>query len=90
MFFSTTLFFGCTIFVLIRGYKCFEKYMKKPQAVDISFKHTEKTVFPSFTLCPFEPYKKKVLDECQINKTKYIKKGHWIGTGNKNCTGRLS
>ena len=89
-FFSISLFAGCAIFVSIRGYKCFEKYLKKPQAVDISFQDTRKSIFPSFTLCPFEPYKKKVLDECQINETEYKNGGPWVGNGNQNCTGGLS
>ena len=50
--FSASLFIGCLIFVLIRGYKCSIKYLKKPEGLDMSFEFSGELPFPSMTFCP--------------------------------------
>ena len=50
--FSASLFFGCLIFVLIRGYKCSIKYLSKPEGLDMSFEFSGALPFPSMTFCP--------------------------------------
>ena len=47
---STALFIGCSIFVAIRGYKCFDKYLKEPEAIKISYKFSGLLPFPSITM----------------------------------------
>ena len=50
--FSASLFIGCLIFVLIRGYKCSMKYLNKPEGLDMSFEFSGALPFPSITFCP--------------------------------------
>ena len=50
--FSASLFIGCLIFVLIRGYKCSMKYLNKPEGLDMSFEFSGALSFPSMTFCP--------------------------------------
>ena len=50
--FSASLFIGCLIFVLIRGYKCSIKYLSKPEGLDMSFEFSGELSFPSMTFCP--------------------------------------
>ena len=50
--FSASLFIGCLIFVLIRGYKCSIKYLSKPEGLDMSFEFSGALPFPSMTFCP--------------------------------------
>ena len=50
--FSASLFIGCLIFVLIRGYKCSMKYLNKPEGLDMSFEFSGALPFPSMTFCP--------------------------------------
>ena len=66
-FVSTILFIGCAAFVAFRGYKCFDKYLKKPQHSEISFESSKNHPFPSFTLCLSEvdSYNTNLLKECQ-------------------------
>ena len=53
--FRVILFLLCTTFVVHRGYKCFKKYMDKPEAIDLSYKFTgsDEVPFPSLTFCPY-------------------------------------
>ena len=85
--FTILLFIGCTIFVIIRGQKCFLKFLKKPQKAQISFEFTGNMEFPAVTICGTkeEAYDKKVFEQCQLNKDNYIKNGPWSGNGNSFC-----
>ena len=49
--FSLALFFGCSGFVISRGYYCFKKYTKKPEAAEISYKVTGEALFPAISIC---------------------------------------
>ena len=49
--FSTALFLACAGFVIQKGYECFSKYMEDPEAVDISYKFTGESIFPSVSIC---------------------------------------
>ena len=49
--FSTVLFVACAGFVIHKGYECFLKYMEGPEAVDISYKFTGESLFPSVSIC---------------------------------------
>ena len=53
--FRVIIFLLCTTFVVHRGYKCFKKYMDKPEAIDLSYKFTgsDEVPFPSLTFCPY-------------------------------------
>ena len=51
VFVSTIFFIGCTAFVVCHGYRCFDKYLKKPEHTEISYKSSKSYSFPSFTLC---------------------------------------
>ena len=85
---STVLFIGCTVFVGIRGNKCFEKYLEKPEVVGVSYKFSGKMPFPSFSICTRDndTYNDFVFEECNLKKVDYITNGPWVGTGNANCT----
>ena len=88
--FKTGLFFVCFVYVAIRGYESFEKYLSKPEAVDISFQYIGRMPFPSISICPFnDPWKKfhkDTFEDCNLTSTLYQSDAKWVGTGNKNCT----
>ena len=69
--FSTLLFLGCAIFVASRGYICFEKFLGKPEKVDISFKFTGTQKFPSISICTKQFFNEDVFDECQLSVANY-------------------
>ena len=69
--FSTVLFLGCAIFVASRGYICFEKFLGKPEKVDISFKFTGTQKFPSISICTKQFFNEDVFDECQLSVANY-------------------
>ena len=73
-FVSIILFIGCTAFVAFRGYKCFDKYLKKPQHSEISFQSSKNHPFPSFTLClsKKDSYNTDLLKKCQLEPDDYI------------------
>ena len=85
---ASILFISCACFVAFRGYRCFEKYVTKPEAVSISYKFTGEIGFPSLTFCTTNEnaYNDKVLQECGLKFSDYSLKGPWVGKGNKNCT----
>ena len=85
VFVSTIFFIGCTAFVVYRGYRCFDKYLKKPEHTEISYKSSKSYPFPSFTLCTSykQSYNGDQMKECQLEKYEYLKGGKWVGT---NCT----
>ena len=85
---ASILFISCACFVAFRGYRCFEKYVTKPEAVSISYKFTGEIGFPSFTFCTTyeNAYNDEVLQKCGLNFSDYSRKGPWVGKGNKNCT----
>ena len=78
--FSTVLFLGCAIFVASRGYICFEKFLGKPEKVDISFKFTGTQKFPSISICTKHFFNEDVFDECQISVANYTSKENpvWV------------
>ena len=69
--FSTVLFLGCAIFVASRGYICFEKFLGKPEKVDISFKFTGTQKFPSISICTQQFFNEDVFNECQLSVANY-------------------
>ena len=69
--FSTVLFLGCAIFVASRGYICFEKFLGKPEKVDISFKFTGTQKFPSISICTKQFFNEDVFEECQLSVANY-------------------
>ena len=78
--FSTVLFLGCAIFVASRGYICFEKFLGKPEKVDISFKFTGTQKFPSISICTKQFFNEDVFDECQLSVADYTSKENpvWV------------
>ena len=89
VFISTILFIGCAAFVAFRGYKCFDKYLKKPQHSEISFQSSKNHPFPSFTLCLSEKDSyntDQLLFKCQLEPSKYYIGSQWVGKGGINCT----
>ena len=78
--FSTVLFLGCAIFVASRGYICFEKFLGKPEKVDISFKFTGTQKFPSISICTKQFFNEDVFDECQLSVANYTSKENpvWV------------
>ena len=88
VFISTILFLGCIVFVAYRGYRCFDKYLKKPEHTEISYKSSKSYPFPSFTLCASQnvSYNDNQMKECQLDRIKYIYGFQWVGKGGINCT----
>ena len=78
--FSTVLFLGCAIFVASRGYICFEKFLGKPEKVDISFKFTGTQKFPSISICTKQFFNEDVFDECQLSVANYTSRENpvWV------------
>ena len=73
VFVSTIFFIGCTAFVAYRGYRCFDKYLKKPEHTEVSFKSSKNYPFPSFTLCTCykQSYNDYQMKECQLERSEY-------------------
>ena len=86
MIFSVLLFTACAVFVAIRGYECFDKYLKKPEATDIKFKVKGELPFPAITLCPLKSTFEDILQECNLDLGDYLKSGPWLGSGIPNCS----
>ena len=88
IFVSTILFIVCTAFVAYRGYKCFDKYYKKPKHSEVSYESSKNHPFPSFTLCASYnvSYNEELIQKCQIKPLDYVWGGPWVGKGGINCT----
>ena len=85
--FTTLIFIGCAIFVIIRGQKCFQKFLEKPQKAQISYEFSGNVNFPAITICETkeDAYDENVLEQCQLKKDDYIENGPWSGIGNFFC-----
>ena len=73
----------CVAFVSIKAYECFEKYLKKPKAVDISHNFIGDTTFPSMTICPNptskpDPIKVIEIEKCKLSVANYKKDFIWV------------
>ena len=88
VFVSTVLFIGCAAFVAFRGYRCFDKYFKKPELTEISYQSSKNHPFPSFSLCFSEKdsYNYNQMKECQLEHSEYLDGVQWVGKGGVNCT----
>ena len=88
--FSLILFLGCTSFVIHRGYKCLQKYLEKPEAIDVAFKSSgsQTAFFPSISFCSLynKPLKENILKGCNLTSKDYLEKNIWVGQGHSNCT----
>ena len=79
------LFLGCLIFVSHRGLTCFQKFIAKPEGVDIGYHFSSREPFPSFTFCHQLPA--RIRKECDILSTDYRLHGKWnTFNGSQNCT----
>lgn len=78
------IFLSCLTFVVHRGYKCFQKYLAKPEGADINFHFAGKQPFPSFTFC--KHLSSDVLRKCNLTSIQYDVKGIWTGHGSPECT----
>ena len=85
--FTTLLFIGCAIFVIIRGQKCFQKFLEKPQQAHLSYEFTGNMNFPAITICVTkqDAYDNDIITQCQLNKDDYINNGPWSGSGDSFC-----
>ena len=85
--FTTLIFVGCAIFVIIRGQKCFLKFLEKPQKAQISYEFTGNVDFPVITICETkdDAYDNNILEQCQLNKDDYTENGPWSGSGDSVC-----
>ena len=86
--FSLVLFLGCASFVTYRGYDCFQKYLEKPEAIDVAIKSSRSqfAFFPSISFCSFEPLKENILKGCNLTSKDYRDDNVWVGKGLANCT----
>ena len=78
--FGTALFIGCSVFVAFRGYDCFKKFLSKPEKVDIHFKFSGTTKFPSITFCSETVFDTEVFEQCQLDPEAYrsMKNPKWV------------
>ena len=85
--FTTLIFIGCAIFVLIRGQECFLKFLEKPQKTQISYEFTGNKDFPAITICETrnDTYDNNILEQCKLNKDDYTENGPWSGSGDSFC-----
>ena len=86
---SLILFLGCASFVSLRGYDCFQKYLEKPEAIDVAFKSSgsQATFFPSISFCSLDkPLKENILKGCNLTSEDYHNDNVWVGKGHANCT----
>ena len=86
---SLILFLGCASFVSLRGYDCFQKYLEKPEAIDVAFKSSgsQATFFPSISFCSLDkPLKENILKGCNLTSKDYRDDNVWVGKGHANCT----
>ena len=89
-----TFYVGCITFVIHRGYKCFGKYLSKPEGVEMSYDFIGNSLFPSFTFCSHNwndnsphRYNKAALKTCNISNYKeYAYEGRYIGSGHEYCS----
>ena len=87
--FSLVLFLGCASFVTYRGYECFQKYLEKPEAIDVAIKSSRSQVafFPSISFCSYDrPLKENILKGCNLTSKDYYDDNVWVGKGHANCT----
>ena len=79
---------GCTNFVVYRGYRCFDKYLKKPKHSEVSYESSKNHPFPSITLCTSQnaSYNDELMKKCQLKRLDYLWRGPWVGKGGINCT----
>ena len=84
--FKAFLFICCFIFVAIRGYRSFKKYLEKQEAVDISFQFIGRLTFPSISFCSDVKFTEKIFDDCNLTDSDYVQNGMWVGAGIENCT----
>ena len=80
------LFICCFIFVAIRGYRSFKKYLEKQEAVDVSFQFIGRLTFPSISFCSDVKFTEKIFNDCNLTDSDYVHNGYWVGTGSENCT----
>ena len=75
------LFIGCSLFVLYRGYKSFNKYLSRPQSVEEKYQFVNNLPFPTISFCPvrdspppYKPdgFKPDILEKCNMTKEDYI------------------
>ena len=86
--FSLVLFLGCASFVTYRGYECFQKYLEKPETIDVALKSSRSLVafFPSISFCSYGPLKENILKGCNLTSKNYHDDNVWVGKGHANCT----
>ena len=71
---SFILFCGCFSYVLWKAHDCINKYLRKPESMDSSYKSIWDIPLPSVTFCAMEnptPYNENLLKQCIIGKTEY-------------------
>ena len=82
------IFSGALLFVVHRGWMCFDKFLKKPVTTFTLKKFaSEQSIFPAISYCKTlssNPLKDEVLEECNINASQYGFRGQvWTGQGSE-------
>ena len=90
--FTVSLFLICLSSICIQGFKCFEKYLEKPEAVNIQYEFIGNVTFPEITFCQLpkvaglqKPHNLSILESCNITYEDYEKKAIWVGKGSELC-----
>ena len=52
------------LFVIERSFRCIEKFIEKPQAVEIKMSDGVDEMLPHFTFCAEEKYNQTLVEEC--------------------------
>ena len=89
------VYFSCFTFVAHRGYKCVEKYLAKPEGINIFHNYTFNIQSPSLTfysnaIDENEPMKySEWTSKCDISWSDYSKKMKWFSNKSTSCSDPL-
>ena len=82
-------FFQFLIIFALRGYECFNKYLKKPQSSKISYKFNARLPLPLILFCPDDSnmFNFEQLNKCNLSYDDYFENGQWVGKSkDPDCT----
>lgn len=86
-FYKISLFCICLAFVVHRGYKCFDKYLRKPKSSLTKIQNAGGLLYPSISFGPttiFDSIDVEILKKCNLTLNQYLFLGTWTGEGSEN------
>ena len=82
---------GCLVCLIIQGYKCIDRYLKRDSRVIQNLKASKDVLFIAFTICPsfLDAYNETMLEVHGTNKSNYKGGTYYIHSGQK-CLPRVA